>query len=291
MKPAKIAVTGSSGKLGRQVVIELVGHGYSVVCVDRSPGTGHGQATRLVNLGDLGETIDVLQGCDAIIHLAAIPGAFIYANHVTWSNNVQSTYNIYEAASNLRIGRIVLASSECAYGIGFARDLHSPDYLPLDEDHPLRPEDCYGLSKIVCEQIAESFWLRSQIATFALRFGFIHLPAEILKFPSFSHEPTERVRNLWNYIDVRDATNACRLSLEANLAGVCPLNIVADDTCMEIPNAQLIRACFPELQDLRGIEPDGFSGLISNQKAKSILGWRPEHNWRQTVSQAHEDHV
>jgi len=288
MKPGRIAVTGSSGKLGRQVVIELVDQGYTVICVDRTPGAEQAQATRLVNLGDLGETIDVLQGCDAIVHLAAIPGAFIYANHVTWSNNVQATYNVYEAAACLGIKRIVLASSECAYGIGFARDLHAPDYLPLDEDHPLRPEDCYGLSKVVCEQIAESFWRRSQIATFALRFGFIHLPADIQRFPSFNQEPTERVRNLWNYIDVRDAARACRLSLEASLAGVCPLNIVADNTCMDVPNAQLIRACFPDLLDLRGIDPDGFSGLISNKKAKSMLGWQPEHDWRQTVGQKSE---
>ncbi len=270
----KIAVTGSSGKLGHFVVHDLLEHGCEVTCIDQTASEMLPVSTRMTHLDQLGEVYDVLAGHDAVLHLAAIPGAFIYSNDFTFHNNVQSTYNVFEAAAGLGIKKVVFASSECAYGIGFAKDLHAPDYLPLDEDHPLRPEDCYGLGKLITEEIALAFWRRSQVSSFALRFGFIHLPDEIDAFPQKNQDSQYRLRNLWNYIDVRDAAAACRLSLEASLNGVQPLNIVADDTGMQIESQQLIRETFPQILDIRG-DLSGYRALISNQKAKDSLGWQP----------------
>jgi len=279
MNVQKIVVTGSSGKLGQWVVRRLVENGLTVTCVDQVPTPAHGQPTRLINLCQLGEVYDVLAGQDAIIHLANIPTAFLYANDRTFANNVQATYNVYEAAAGLGIRKMVMASSECAYGIGFARDLRTPDYLPLDENHPMRPEDCYGLSKMMGEQIAESFWLRSRIATVALRFGYIHLPEQIELFGQYNTNPQYRIRNLWNYLDVRDAAAACHLALKADVEGCCPLNIVADDTGMQIPSADLVREIFPTLTDIRA-PLDGYTPLMSNRKAAEVIGWRPQHAWQ-----------
>lgn len=281
MKYNKIAVTGTSGKLGQWVVRNLSEQGLDITCIDQVPTTMHGQPTRLINLRDLGEVYDVLSQHDAIIHLAGIPTAFLYANDHTFINNVQATYNVYEAASTLGIKKIVMASSECAYGIGFAKDLHAPDYLPLDEDHPLRPEDCYGLSKVVSEQIAQSFWLRSQISTIALRFGFIHLPEQIEQFGHYNTNAQYRIRNLWNYLDVRDAAEACSMSLKTNVQGVCPLNIVADDTGMPITSETLIQEIFPDLADIRS-PIHGYEPLISNQKAAKVIGWHPQYSWKRS---------
>lgn len=274
MNRQKVAVTGSSGKLGQFVVNDLLTNGFDVTCIDQKACQDLPLPTRLVHLEQLGEVYDVLAGHDAVIHLAAIPGAFIYSNDYTFRNNVQSTYNVYEAAAGLGIKRVVLASSECAYGIGFAADLHTPDYLPLDEDHPLRPEDCYGLGKQITEDIARSFWRRSKISSFAMRFGFIHLPHEIEAFPQKNNNPQYRLRNLWNYVDVRDAASACRLGICAEISGVHPLNIVADDTGMQIESRELVQRIFPDLHDIRG-ELAGYSGLISNQRAKETLSWQP----------------
>lgn len=278
----KIVVTGGSGKLGEWVVKDLLQHGYQVLNVDSKAPKEPLCDTIYADLRNLGEAYGVLQDADAVIHLAAIPVAFLYSNEVTFQNNVMATYNILEAATGLGIKKAVIASSETAYGIGFAKDLHSPQYVPLDEDHPLLPEDPYGLSKVVSEDIAASFHRRTGIQIACLRFGYVHTMEMFQDFPHWNQDPTQRVRNLWNYIDVRDAASACRLSLEANNLGCIPLNIVADETCMDVPSSDLMKAIFPEVTDFRKLL-EGNAGLMSNRKAKALLGWKPVHTWKENV--------
>ncbi|HUX49948.1 MAG TPA: NAD(P)-dependent oxidoreductase [Spirochaetia bacterium] len=276
---AHIAVTGGSGKLGTWVLPELADNGHDVWNVDTKPPADERFRTRFADLNNLGEVYGALRGADLVVHLAAIPVAFLYANEVTFRNNVVATYNVFEAAAGLGIRRIVHASSETIYGIGFAEQLIQPNYLPLDEDHPLLPEDPYGLSKLVGEKTAESFNRRTGIEAFCLRFGYIHTPEMIRTFPSFNRNPHERVRNLWNYIDVRDAAVACRLAAETDKAGYSELNIVADETCMDVKSRDLVAALFPGVTDIR--EPlTGYEGLMSNRRAHSLLGWNPTHRWR-----------
>ena len=151
----KIVVTGGSGKLGTWVIKDLIEHGYEVLNADSKPPEKSLCDTIYTDLRNLGEAYGVLQDADAFIHLAAIPVAFSFPNEVTFQNNVMSTYNILEAAAGLGIKKAVIASSEAVYGIGFSKELHAPQYLPLDEEHPLLPEDPYGLSKVVSEKISE----------------------------------------------------------------------------------------------------------------------------------------
>lgn len=226
---------------------------------------------------------DVLQGADAVIHLAAIPTAFLYQNEVTFQNNTVSTYHVLEAMAGLKIGKAVLASSETIYGIGFAKELHAPLYVPIDEEHPLLPEDCYGLSKVVGEKTAEAFHRRTGMQVASLRFGYIHTLEMFRNYPEFNHDPSQRVRNVWNYIDVRDAASACRLAMEADGLGCTSLNVVADDTCMNVKSRDLMTAMFPGVSDFR--EPlEGYEGLMSNRKAKTLLNWQLAHTWRSNLS-------
>jgi nucleoside-diphosphate-sugar epimerase len=275
----KIVVTGGSGKLGTWVIKDLIEHGYEVLNVDSKVPKESMCDTIYADLRNLGEAYGVLQDAEAVIHLAAIPVAYLYPNEVTFQNNVMATYNILEAAAGLGIKKAVIASSETAYGIGFAKELHAPSYVPLDEDHPLLPEDPYGLSKVVSEQISEAMHRRTGMQIVCLRFGYIHTLEMFRNYPDFNKDPWQRVRNLWNYIDVRDAASACRLGFEAKELGCVALNIVADETCMDIKSLDLIAAVFPEVKDIR--EPlEGYKGLISNTKAKKLLKWEPIHTWR-----------
>ena len=224
-----------------------------------------------------------MQGADAVIHLAAIPTAFLYQNEVTFQNNTVSTYHVLEAMAGLKIGKAVLASSETIYGIGFAKELHAPLYVPIDEEHPLLPEDCYGLSKVVGEKTAEAFHRRTGMQVVSLRFGYIHTLEMFRDYPGFNHDPAQRVRNVWNYIDVRDAASACRLAVEADGLGCTSMNIVADDTCMNVKSRDLMATMFPCFSDFR--EPlEGYEGLMSNRKAKTLLNWQPAHTWRNNLS-------
>src|SRR6476620_11857248 len=74
-------------------------------------------------------------------------------NHVTFTVNTISTYNIFEAARQLGIKNVVWASSETVYGIPYPK---GPAYVPVDEEIQ-RPETAYSLSKLVGEEIAKQF--------------------------------------------------------------------------------------------------------------------------------------
>ena len=279
----KIVVTGGSGKLGEWVINDLLEHNYEVLNVDSKAPKESICNTVYADLRNLGEVYGVLQAADAVVHLAAIPVAYLYPNEVTFQNNVMSTYNVLEAAAGLGIGKITIASSETAYGIGFAKELHAPQYVPLDEDHPLLPEDPYGLSKVVCEKVSEAFYRRTGMQIVCLRFGYVHTIEMFQNYLEINKDPKQRVRNLWNYIDVRDAASACRLSLEAEGLGYTAMNVVADETCMDIKSRELMASMFPEVRDYREAL-EGYEALISNKKAKKILGWQPVHTWKDNIS-------
>ena len=70
----KVCVTGASGRAGRAVVTDLIAHEHRVVATDLVAPAGHdlGAAVLRADLTDFGQAIEVLTGCDAVIHLANI---------------------------------------------------------------------------------------------------------------------------------------------------------------------------------------------------------------------------
>lgn len=279
---SKVVITGGSGMLGRWVVRHFVEQGYEVLNVDSRRPDEELCPTLLADLEDLGETYGALAGADAVVHLAAIPAAHIRTPEVTFRNNVMSTYNVLEAAAGLGIRKAVIASSESSYGIVFAIHPLSPQYVPVDEDHPQLPQDSYGLSKIVNEMTAEMFHRRTGMQIVSLRLGNVIPPERYAQFPSFIEKPEERERILWSYIDTRDAASACRLAIEADGLGAVALNIAADDSSMAIRSWELLAARYPGVTDIRA-PLDGHETLLGNERAKRLLGWQPQHRWRDEV--------
>ena len=278
----KVVITGGSGLLGPSVVEEFVNHGYDVLNVDRQLPENPLCETITADLTNLGEVYDVLAGADAVVHLAAIPRAFMFPNDVTFRNNTMSTYNILEAAATLGIKKAVITSSESSYGIVFAKSGLAPQYVPVDEDHPRLPEDSYGLSKIVNEQTAEMIHNRSGMQVVSLRIGNVIAPHMYKNFPDFIDKPEIRKTILWSYIDARDAASAYRLAVEKDDLGVVAVNVAADDSSMDVKSKDLMETCFPNVTDFR--EPlTGYASLLSNKKAKELLGWQPVHAWRDHV--------
>ncbi|MFA9376498.1 MAG: NAD-dependent epimerase/dehydratase family protein [Lachnotalea sp.] len=278
----KIVVTGVNGLLGPYVVEHLVECGYDVVGVDIHKPQKSLARFVTVDLMNLGECYGVLAGADAVIHLAAIPVAYSHPNEVTFQNNVMSTYNILEAAAGLGIKKAVIASSESSYGVVFSKQNLEPQYVPIDEDHPQLPEDCYGLSKIVAENTAQMINRRCGMQVVSLRIGNVITNEMYKNFPSFIHSPTTRRGILWSYIDARDIAEACRLSIEADGLGYVALNLAANDTSMDIKSSDLMQAEFPEVKDIR-VPLDNYHTLLSNEKAKKVLNWQPVHFWRDNV--------
>lgn len=278
----KVVVTGGSGMLGKWVVKHFVEQGYEVVNADVKHPVEPLCRTVIVDLNNLGEVYGVLAGADAVVHLAAIPVAYSHPNEVTFHNNVMSTYNVLEAAAGLGIRKAVVASSESSYGIVFALERFGPQYVPVDEEHPQLPQDSYGLSKIVNEQTADMINRRTGMQVVSFRLGNVIAPEAYDRFKSFIHDPEQRDRIVWSYIDTRDAAEACQLAIEAEGLGSVALNLSADDSSMAVPSRELMAARFPEVSDFR--QPlEGHETLLSNEKAKRLLNWTPKHAWRDNV--------
>ena len=278
----KIVVTGTAGLLGPFVARHFLDQGYEVLSVDKTvpaePLTRH----TVADLTNLGECYGILQGAYAVVHLAAIPNPNITTNEVTFKNNVMATYNILEACAGLGISKAVIASSECAYGICNTKTGLTPAYVPMDENHPVLPEDCYGLGKLVGETIAESFHHRCGMQVVSFRIGNIMNPVKYLNFPDFVRDPFRRKHLMWNYIDARDVASACRLAIEKDGLGSVVMNLAASDNCMEIKSCDLMKEVYPEVTDIRS-PIDEYQTLYSIERAKTMLGWEPVHFWRDNV--------
>jgi nucleoside-diphosphate-sugar epimerase len=277
-----VVVTGGSGKLGRACVRDLVEHGYGVVNVDLAPSGDALAPLVRADLTDFGQALDVLVGvdgaprADAVVHLAAIPAPGLAPNAEIFRVNTLSTYNVFEAARRLGIKNVVWASSETVLGLPFDTP---PPYIPVDERYPGRPETAYSLSKLVGETLAEQFcrW-DPAMKIFGLRFSNVMEPEDYRAFPGFDADPMQRKWNLWGYIDARDGAQAIRKALEVDRTGAELFIIANADTVMSRPNAELVAEVFPDVPLADDVGPN--EGLLSIAKARQVLGYEPQHDWR-----------
>ena len=272
----RICVTGASGRAGRVTVAELLAHGYDVVATDlvRSPhdlGTG----LLLADLTDHGQAVEVLAGTDAVVHLANIPAPGIHTPATTFNANMAMNFNVFLAAAQVRIERVVWASSETTLGLPFEVP---PRYAPVDEDHYPFPTTTYALSKVASETVATHIAGWSGVPFIGLRFSNILGPADYERFPSYWPDPQARRWNLWGYIDERDAAAACRLALEAPAEGSASYIIAAADTVMNRSSAGLLEEVFPDVPLTRDVGE--FGSLLATGRAREALGFVPQHSWR-----------
>ncbi len=270
-------VTGSEGRVGRAVVRELRDHGYGVTPADRSPQ--HADDTQVVDMQDLGQVLGVMQGVNAVVHMAAIPSPGNYPPEVVFRNNVMSTFNVLEAATLLGVHKIVLASSISALGLAFRHRDFSPLHIPFDESHPLLSQDCYGLSKMVGEELAQGYVRRTPaLAISSLRFTWV-LDQEDIVVARKAREQRESSGGgaFWTWVDVRDAASACRLALERNGPGHEAFYIAAPDIRLDIPIEDLLARHFPGDYPIAP-EIRGTVSPVDCSKARRLLGW--EARWK-----------
>jgi nucleoside-diphosphate-sugar epimerase len=272
----KICVTGASGKLGRATVRDLLDHGYEVHATDVAvPTTDLGAPVIRADLTDYGQTVDVLYGMDAVVHLANIPAPGIFPPAHTFTTNTAMNSNVFLAAAQLGLRRVAWASSETTLGLPFDTP---PRYAPVDEDHFPVPTSTYALSKVVAETLAGHVSEWSGIPFVGLRFSNIFEPQEYARVPTWLGDAQLRRWNLWGYIDVRDAAQACRLALEAPTTGSVNVIIAAADTIMDRPSVDLLREVYPDVPLAR--EVSEFETLLAIDRAREVLGFSPHHSWR-----------
>lgn len=292
----RIVFTGGSGKAGKHAVAHLAAKGHSILNVDLKPLPQAGVNTLIADLTDSGQAFNALsmhfgfegydagrppQAPDAVVHFAAIPRVLIEPDNKTFAANVMSTYNVIEAAMKLGVKKVVIASSETTYGVCFAEGDKDFKSFPLDENYAIDPMDSYGLSKQVNEETARAFAARYKSDIYALRIGNVIEPDEYSRFPALVADPASRKRNAWSYIDARDLGEIVHLCLEKDGLGFQVFNAVNDTITADMPTEAFLARHCPGVPLTRKMGE--WEAPISNRKAREVLGFREQHNWRKYV--------
>ena len=288
----RILFTGGSGKAGRHACAYLRDQGHRVVNFDREPLGMDGVDDRIGDMTDLGQVFDVLTSIanfddlipgtgvpqfDAVVHFAAVPRILVTGDAECFRTNTLGTYNVIDAALKTGVRKIIFASSETTYGMCFADGTRLPEYLPIDEEHPVIPEDSYAMSKVCNEVTARSFQRRSGADIYGLRINNVIEPHEYeTDFPAYMADPDLRLRNIFAYIDARDLGQMVQCCLDTDGLGFEIFNVSNDDHSVALDTDALLARYYEGVPAADMAPRETF---YSNAKAKRMVGFKPAHAW------------
>ena len=275
--------------MGQYVLRELFTHNHAVASLDTVKPRECLCPTYTVDLTKFDSLLEHIKNADAIVHLARIRFPYtergfneaeqrwefadVPGDAERFHQNVAITNNVLAAAEAAGVRELVCGSSLAVYGFYYPTTEVQPDYLPVDEDHPLRPQDPYGLTKLIGEKLCDAMVQRSGAQIASLRLAGVYTEAHRSMLLERKKNPLARGTGaLWSYIDARDAARACRLALEADFGGHQAFNICARSTIMDEPTRELMALYLPRIRDLRKGLADRASGY-SIDKAKGMLGF------------------
>ncbi|MFD8708186.1 NAD-dependent epimerase/dehydratase family protein [Kitasatospora sp. NPDC059648] len=198
-RPRLVLLTGAAGRIGTSLRTSLPAYGYRLRCFDRLPVPGEPQALT-ADLQDAQALAAAMEGVDAVVHLAAIPGEAPFADIL--AANIDGTYRLFEAARAAGVHRIVYASSN--HAVGFTERPADGAAVPVDT--PQRPDTYYGLSKCFGENLASLYADRHGTQTVSLRIG------------SFSDEPRS-IRALGTWLSPGDCARLVHAALTGPVSG------------------------------------------------------------------------
>jgi UDP-glucose 4-epimerase len=280
----KILVTGGSGLIGRYVVRELQ-QGHEVENLDiRSPQSSD-VPYHQVDLFDGASLAKTVRDFDVVVHLAGIPHPLNDPAERVFRTNAVGTFNVLEACAAINIRKVVFISSESVLGFAFSTTRMWPEYLQIDEHHPIRAQDPYGLSKITCEQLCSGFSRRTGMQTICLRPPWVWVPepAETKMYAGLQREYAKWYKNLWAYIHVFDVAAAIRKCVESTtLPAHDVFFICANETWVERDTRQLVAVHYPETKKISSNLSGNFS-LIGCEKARTAFGFKADHSWREIL--------
>lgn len=298
MTVERIAVTGGNGRIGGAIIEELNLHGYWTVNLNRGKrqqrvvqddggGADAYVQTQMLNPGNVYSAL-AKSNVDAIVHMASIPNPTTNVGYETFRSNVMSTYHVLEAAAELEIETVVVPSSVNVMGALFQEAHMELEYLPVDEQHPVTPRDPYATSKHNIEVTADAFGRRPgaprRIAS--LRYPWVATTSELQEtfvegdrsLAAMDEESTNFTRDtLFTYLHIDDAASVARAAIEADFEGHERFWPVADDTTSSAPTMELARNYYPEADCRHDFQ--GRQALVSTEKARRLLEWRPSYTW------------
>jgi len=282
----RVLVTGARGKVGRATAAALMDAGHDVRATDLTPPVferpeegepGYVQA----DLTDAGDAFAVVRGAEAVVHAAAIPEPTQNPPHVVFHNNLMATFNALEAAIRFGVTRFVNISSETVPGFFFPERPFLPDYVPVDEEHPIRPQDPYATAKHFGELLMDAAVRRSDIRCISIR------PCWVQHEGNYEGNLGPQVRdasvlspNFWSYIDVYDLADAIVLATESDLPSHEVFYIASPDNVGGRPFEKIVREYYGDAVEIKRPLPREDASGISTAKAQEVLGYSPKRSWR-----------
>ena len=276
----KILITGAAGLIGKEVTKGLVAAGHDVLATDLvkddlSP------AQKFV-VGDLvsDEFISQLDfRCDAIVHLGSIPRPGIESDEKVLHNNVMGTYHVFANAVENNVPLVIYASSLSIYGFAWSTGT-SPDYVPVDEKHPLHHYESYALSKEVNERSADMWANRSETAFVGLRIPHTHTNLVFAEMAQKMREGDKATleqgaKIFWAYLDLRDAVQGVLTVIEKGAKGSKTYNFAAPDTYAPRPTRELMAEFHPTTKIASSLS--GYDSIIDCSEWHADFGYEPQH--------------
>jgi len=279
-----VVLTGGHGRLGRTVA-ETLRTRCDLTILDRAAGELAGARTLRGDVTDYAALRQAFAGQDAVVHLAAIPNPRTAPPDVTFKINVQGTWAVFQAAEDCGVKRVVVASSDAALGLHYNPPGWGPQYLPIDEEHPLRPIDFYSLSKECTESICRSYANRGKVEAIAIRPTHIVFPPE---FPELEARGAD-VQNyhLWTYVAPEDVAEAFRLALDTADGRYAAYFIAAADGLNTRPTLDLLRERYgklPPIRDAAYFERNPCAAILDTGRARDRLGFEAKIDWRAMIA-------
>jgi nucleoside-diphosphate-sugar epimerase len=275
----ELLLTGNRGTIGRVVEPYLRQCGFLVRTFDIQDGE---------DVRDLSALRRAMRGCAAVVHMAALIDDEAGSAEEIVSVNLLGTCNMLQAAREAGVTRVVYLSSLQALGV--AKGERAPDYLPIDDDHPLRASRPYGISKRISEEMCELFTSATGITTVCLRPAMVCHPQLYAAVASArQRDPSAEWEPFWEYgayIDVRDVAAAVDCALRRPVSGHHRLLLTALDAWTSAPGREMARRLLPEVPWRGGSEYAAEPGrsLVDVGRAVQVLDWTPRYRWAEQVS-------
>ena len=285
----RIAVTGALGNMGSQIVWRLEAAGCEVVKIDKVASSNpFFEPSRVVDLTRYGDVVANLHGVDGVVHFGSNPWPDddFFTGADRYLNNTIGTFNVFQAACQLGIKRVVYASSETIQGNPFIHAV--PRRIPiLETDEPM-PQTAYALSKLNAEQLGVYMQRAHGTIFVGLRLSNILYArpghyAGYDRVPQYWKDPTIRRETLWKYVDSQDVAEVVSCGLTADLQRSEVFNVSAADTIMNVPTRELFATYFPDVEV--AAELGTYETPVSLAKAAQLLDWKPTRSWRDVVAQ------
>jgi nucleoside-diphosphate-sugar epimerase len=286
MRFDKVLCTGGSGRLGRYVTDDLRER-CDLTVLDVKPPHAAGVRHVDASILDYAALKRAFAGQEAVVHLAAIPNPRTAPADVTFHTNVQGTWNVLQAAEEAGVRRVVVASSDAALGLHYNPPGYGPQYLPIDEDHPLRPIEFYSLSKEVTEAMCRSYANRGKLEVLAIRPTHIVFPPE---------HPELRARgadvqnyHLWTYVAPEDVAQGFRRALDVAKAPFQAFFISAADGLNTRPTLDMLRERYGALPPIRNADyfrRAPLASILDITRAREVLGFEPTIGWQAMAASA-----